>query len=316
MHPALSVIVFTTASGAGYGLIALVGVLLPFGLIPTARGFGLAALALALALVTGGLLASMLHLGHPERAWRAFFQWRSSWLSREGLLALATYVPVSALAIRWVVLDRVDAWARAASLLAAVLALTTILSTAMIYRSLKPVHQWHNAHVIPGYLCLGVMSGALWLHALVQLTGEPEGVIGGLAIVLIALAACAKLRYWRFIDTTIAASTPESATGLAAMGQVRLLEPPHTEENYLLKEMGFVIARRHGAKLRRIALVAGFAVPFALTALTIALDPGWLAASAAVAASLCAMAGLLIERWLFFAQAKHTVMLYHGARRA
>jgi DMSO reductase anchor subunit len=80
MHPAFSVIFFTTASGAGYGLLALLGILAPLGLVPADAGFGALALGLALVLITAGLLASSLHLGHPERAWRAFSQWRSSWL--------------------------------------------------------------------------------------------------------------------------------------------------------------------------------------------------------------------------------------------
>jgi hypothetical protein len=48
-------------------------------------------------LVSLGLLSSTFHLGHPERAWRAFSQWRSSWLSREGVAAVATYLPAGLL---------------------------------------------------------------------------------------------------------------------------------------------------------------------------------------------------------------------------
>src|SRR5690606_16348531 len=80
VHPAASVILFTTTSGAGYGLLALLGLLGPAGLVPQGRWFGFAGLGLALALVTAGLLASTFHLGRPERAWRAVSQWRSSWL--------------------------------------------------------------------------------------------------------------------------------------------------------------------------------------------------------------------------------------------
>ena len=71
MHPAPSIILFTTASGAGYGLLFLLGLAAPAGLLPPARAFGAVALGLALGLITLGLLASLLHLGHPERAWRA-----------------------------------------------------------------------------------------------------------------------------------------------------------------------------------------------------------------------------------------------------
>src|SRR5215468_11967825 len=93
MHPALSVIVFTTVSGAGYGLLAWVGVWAVAGWLPADRGLAAASLALSLGAITAGLLSSTLHLGHPKRSWRAFSQWRSSWLSREGVSAVVTFLP-------------------------------------------------------------------------------------------------------------------------------------------------------------------------------------------------------------------------------
>jgi len=33
------------------------------------------------------------------------------------------------------------------------------------------------------------------------------------------------------------------------------------------------------------------------------------------AAVISAYAGILVERWLFFAEARHVVNLYHGAQR-
>src|SRR5882672_7010784 len=93
MHPSFSVIFFTTASGAGYGLLALLGVLTPLGVVPVSQLFGFVAMALAFGGITAGLISSTFHLGRPERALRAFSQWRSSWLSREGVAAVLTYVP-------------------------------------------------------------------------------------------------------------------------------------------------------------------------------------------------------------------------------
>jgi sulfite dehydrogenase (quinone) subunit SoeC len=90
-----------------------------------------------------------------------------------------------------------------------------------------------------------------------------------------------------------------------------MLEPPHTEENYLLKEMGFRIARKHQARLRRVARLAGFAVPALLSLLAVLFD-GLIGGIAAGLALTCAALGLVVERWLFFAEAKHTVTLYYG----
>ena len=106
MHPAYSVIFFTTASGAGYGLLTLIGIFNLLDWLPETRWFGLAVLGLALTLITAGLLSSTFHLGHPERAWRAITQWRSSWLSREGVVSVLTYIPTVLWGIGWIVLEK------------------------------------------------------------------------------------------------------------------------------------------------------------------------------------------------------------------
>ena len=312
MHPALSVIVFTTSSGAGYGLLAWLGILAASGRLPPGRIFGAVSLALALGAITVGLLSSTLHLGHPERAWRAFSQWRSSWLSREGILSVATYAPALLFAFGWIVLGSTEGiWAIIGGM-SALSAIATVACTAMIYQSLKPIQRWSNCWVLPNYLALAAMTGALWLLALAGIFGANLSIPTQIALPTIAVAAALKLGYWRYIDRTSSASTAGTATGLGALGEVRLFEAPHTAENYLLKEMGYRIARKHAAKLRLIALIAGFAGPSVLT-LAALVAPAPLAWISAVTAALLASFGVLLERWLFFAEAKHTVTLFYGA---
>jgi DMSO reductase anchor subunit len=312
MHPAASVIFFTVSSGAGYGLavglilFALIG---PSGTDPVLAAGGF---VLSLVLISAGLLSSLGHLGHPERAWRALSQWRTSWLSREGVMALVTFLPLLIFAWSWVIQG-------APNLLAGVLAmlgaLGTVWCTAMIYASLKPIRRWRNGFTVPGYVILAAASGSLLLALLVRLSGQEISVIAVAPVGALALAALLKSLYWRWIDQTQAASTPESATGLGALGSVSLLEAPHTEENYLLKEMGFKVARKHAAKLRRLAMGFGFLLPIALT--ICAAIAGQLVGCALLAvASLLCLAGCLTERWLFFAEARHTVTLYYGAKAA
>jgi DMSO reductase anchor subunit len=314
LRPAFSIVVFTTVSGSGYGLLFWLGLLAALGGVPDERAFAIAGVLLALAAVTTGLVASMAHLGHPERAWRAFSQWRSSWLSREGVAALATYAPALGFAAAWVWLGESSGIVAAAGLLAALGAIVTVTCTAYIYASLKPVQRWCNRWVPPNYLALAAMTGALWLAALVAVVTPLPTRIGGIALATVLIAAALKIGYWRFIDSTAGAGIG-SATGLGGWGEVRLFEAPHTSENYLLKEMGFTIARKHAAKLRMIALLAAFVLPAALT-LAAMMWPGWASAAAAMAAAVLAQFGVFIERWLFFAEAKHSVTLYYGAARA
>jgi DMSO reductase anchor subunit len=264
------------------------------------------------ALAVSGLTSSTLHLGHPERAWRAFSQWRSSWLSREGVLAVLSFVPAAIFAFFWVVLGETWGIAGLCGILAAAGSVATIYCTGMIYASLKPIRQWHNFWVVPNYLALGLMSGFLLLDCVERFWVARPLATAILTLLSIVAAWWFKERYWGFIDTSAAPSTVASATALGRPGTVRMLELPHTEENYLLKEMGFRIARRHARRLRLIARLAAFAVPAALTlvALIWGGNAGIAAAAVAVAS---AGAGLVVERWLFFAEAKHSVTLYYGA---
>jgi len=312
MHPAFSVIFFTTISGAGYGLLALTSLLATLDRLPADRWFGLAGLGLGLAAVSIGLLFSTFHLGHPERAWRALSQWRSSWLSREGLIACITFLPAGLFALGWVLLQTHDGVWAAFGLATFLLSLATIACTAMIYASLKPIPRWSNGWTLPVYLALGLMTGALWLNALALAFGFGDPLQAWIALGLILVATAVKLGYWRHIDAASPRSTAETATGLGALGKVRLFEAPHSGENYLMREMGFRIARKHATKLRRIALLLAFGLPLLLTLLLLVLSP---AAGIAVAflAAISGMIGVFVERWLFFAQARHAVTLYYGA---
>ncbi|QKC85866.1 DmsC/YnfH family molybdoenzyme membrane anchor subunit [Mesorhizobium sp. NZP2077] len=310
MHPAFSVVFFTTATGAGYGLLALLGVLGGFQIIPADFWLGLVGLGLALGLIAAGLLSSTGHLGRPERAWRAFSQWRSSWLSREGVSSVITFIPAGLFGIGWVFFGRTSGWAAIAGLLTAIGAIVTICTTGMIYASLKPIAQWHSRYTLPAYLIFATMTGSVLLNALLQGFALGSKMLLAASMLLTLLGWGWKLATWRYNDTLEIPTNANTATGLAG-GTVRPLEWPHTEENYLLKEMGFRIARKHSARLRRITQALAFALPVLLLAATFAL-PWPFAAAPSVLAATVQFAGMLVERWLFFAEAKHTVTLYYG----
>jgi sulfite dehydrogenase (quinone) subunit SoeC len=310
MHPAYSVIFFTTATGAGYGLIALLGLLAGFGLVRPDFWFGMVSFGLAFALIGAGLLSSTGHLGHPERAWRAFSQWRSSWLSREGVAAVLTFVPISLLALGWVVLGRTGGWVTVIGLITALCAAITVSSTAMIYASLKPISQWHSHFTLPGYLLYSATSGLVLLNAILQVFARPSTAWMLTAILFTLFSWGWKRATWRHNDEAAMPADLNSATGLVE-GTVRSIEWPHTEENYVLKEMGFRVARKHQEKLRTIVQLAAFAAPAALLVLTLVLG-GVFGVCLSILAAASQLAGLLVERWLFFAEAKHTVSLYYG----
>jgi len=310
MHPAFSIIFFTSATGAGYGLLAMLGTLAACGRLPPDRGLGLISLGIALCLTVAGLLSSTLHLGRPERAWRAFSQWRSSWLSREGIASLFTFVPTGLFGLGWIVFGRTDGLVAAAGVAMAAAATITVVATGMIYASLKPIAQWNSGFTLPAYLIFALMTGAVLLNAILALLHQPDRLVEAVALIAIGIGWIWKVATWRHNDRLVPAATLNSATGLAG-GVVRSVEWPHTEENYLLKEMGYRVARKHAARLRLITQLFAFGLPLLATALAAATGGG-IAKIADLIAVLAQAPGILVERWLFFAEAKHTVTLYYG----
>ena len=290
MHPAPSVIAFTALSGMGFGLLVWLG-----AGRPDATGWhAFWMFALAYALAVGGLSASTFHLGHPERALKAFSQWRSSWLSREAVVAVAALLVMAVhgagrtfFAADWAVFG----W------LGAALSLATVLCTAMIYAQLSTVPRWKTPLTPLLFAAISLAGGAL-------LAGQAMA-----AAALLVAAALVQAAWWVRGDGALARSgtSIETATGLGGRGGTRSFEPPHTGTNYLLREFAFEVGRRHAAQLRVIALALGYGLPAALMAAP-------LSAAVIFAAAASHLAGVLASRWLFFAEAEHVVGLYYGRR--
>jgi len=298
MHPAPSLILFTTLSGLGFGLMVFLGLLGAHG----AEGGAVPMIysALAVALAGAGLLASTAHLKRPERAWRAFSQWRSSWLSREGVLAVATLAVFALYAGVW---SFGVGRPMALGAVAALLALATVGSTAMIYAQLRSVPRWAHWSTPALFLALALAGGAM-------LAGETEVAA---AVLLVALAL--QVVHWLRGDAAFAASgsDPGTAAGLGGRGTPRHFEGPHTGANYLTREMIHVVGRHRARSLRRVAIWAGFLFP----AVVFATLEAWPAKHAVAGlAVLSHVAGILASRWLFFAEAEHVVGLYYGREPA
>ncbi len=291
MHPAPSIILFTALSGLGFGLMVWLG-LTPGDKSAWVMG---TFCALALALSSAGLVSSTFHLGHPERALKALTQWRSSWLSREGIVAILTLGCFTLYAGFWVLLDQripVLGW------LSAALALLTVYCTAMIYTQMKSVPRW-NMGLTPVLFLGYALTGGAWLAGEVTWALWLTAALGLLQVAVWAIGD------GRFADT---GSSTGTATGLSPMGDVRLLEAPHSGPNYLLREMVHVIGRKHSQKLRVIGMICLALLPLALG---LVFEVKHMLAGVIV---LMHLAGLLVTRWLFFAEAEHVVGLYYGKR--
>ena len=291
MHQAPSVIIFTTLSGLGFGLLAFLCLGFPSmgGLVAFiffAIGFGLA---------IGGLLSSTFHLGHPERAIKAFSQWKSSWLSREAWLSLFALTLSGIYALGRIFFD-VDLVI--IGLLSAVFCIATVFSTSMIYAQLKTVPRWNSKITPIAFLIFSIAGGAL-------LAGQIS-----IALPLLAVAGITQIVSWILGDKAFAQSGTNlaTATGLTVNpSEVRSFEAPHTGTNYLLQEFVFKVGRKHGAKLRIVGIILAFGMPIIFLSFPFSHFTALLSVIAHIV-------GMFIVRWLFFAQAEHVVGLYYGKR--
>ena len=303
MHPAPSIVFFTVLSGLGLGQMALLGL----GIGPDEGPFRWLSCALALGLAGAGGLCSTGHLGRRDRAWRAFSQWRSSWLSREACLMVAAMAAFGLYAAIWC-LGGVRVWGL--GLIASALSVATIYSTAMIYAQLKTIPRWSATPTPALFMALGLNGGLLANDAVGGLGGAATH---GLLTALVLLVSIGVVIWWQTsaagASRTSQGSTLETATGLGFMGRVRSFEAPHTGSNYLLKEMAYETGRNHAFELRRIGALLGLLAPlvFSIVALLIG---GWLM----VLAFIAHLAGMLALRWLFFAEAEHVQALYYGKK--
>lgn len=315
MKPAFSVVFLTTLSGAAQGLlIALFGVelaarfeLITAGALPSQMFFVVGA-ALSVLLGALGLLASFFHLGHPERAWRAIAMWRTSWLSRECLCLPVFLGGTFAYGIaHWLG----SPWSFAIGSLCVLAGAALFVCTAMIYACLRFLQEWATPLTLVNFVLLGCASGftvatacAAWLApALVA-------VLAGCACVL-TLAGCAsRVASLRRNARLRPKSTVQSATGTKGANVVQKSRG-FTAGAFNLREF---FHGRTAQTLRRIKitfLVAAFALPFALIALGGAVPSATFSLWLLCAAALIQYAGLVAERWFFFAEARHPQNLYY-----
>ena len=293
MHPAPSIIAFTTLSGLGFGLMAWLGL---GGGQPSGSRCAFLLSALAVALVGAGLLASLLHLGQPTRFLKAFTQWRSSWLSREAILAIATLAVFGLFAGLWVLFGLRTRWL---GVPAAALALATVIATAMIYAQLRSVPRWRSPLTPILFLLFALAGGALLAGAAVPASWLLA------ALGLVQLAAWARRRRPPRPHPAPRSPPPPASAPSAGCACSSRRTPARTTS---CARWSTSSAAATPLKLRVIGLLlAVAAAPRARRSPPPGPSPSPLAAVAHAA-------GALVLRWLFFAEAEHVVGLYYGRR--
>jgi DMSO reductase anchor subunit len=308
MRPAFSVLLLTTLLGAGQGLFLAVYAAELAGRLrlvaaPDA-GFFVAGSVLTLVLSGLGLVASIFHLGHPERGWRAASRWRTSWLSRE-IVALPLFM---AGVFAWGVAHFAGVGATApVGAVTVVLCIALFVCTGMIYASVRALQEWASPLTPINYLLLGSASGTLLAAAFAAFLQSPLAEPFAVAAAVLTLAgAVTRVAALQRNRTLRHRSTLQTAIGVPHP-RIRQISQGMMGGSFNTREFFHGATTDRMRAIRWTFLVLAFCVPVALLVLA---PPAWpVLATAFVVQYL----GLLAERWYFFADANHPQNLYYQA---
>ena len=289
MHPAPSIILFTVLSGFGFGLISIIGLLQFLSVISM---FDLIIYSIiGVIFATVGLVSSFFHLANKKNAIKSLSQWQTSWLSREAIASIFCLLVVFGNII-WAVSQ--NNYISEVGVVLSFLSLFTIFTTSMIYAQLKTVPSWNNALTPAIFVCAALTGGAILLTDYASL-------------VLLLVFGTLQISFWYIADRGFQdkETSVGTALGYNKNEEIRPFDVAHTNRNYLLNEMVYKVARKHSVKIRYISFFMAFVFPMSL----ILIFPNNFSVS--VSAITIHLIGIYFSRWLFFAEAKHSVSFYY-----
>ena len=289
MHPAPSIILFTVLSGFGFGLTSIVGLLQFLNQISMVDIIIFSSMGLFFSTI--GLISSFFHLANKKNAIKSMSQWQTSWLSRE---AISSIICLSIVVgnIGWIFVQNM--YISEVGIILFLLSLITVFTTSMIYAQLKTVPSWNN-----------MLTPTLFIFA--ALAGGSILITDHASLVLLLIFAVLQVLFWYIADRSFIdiETTVGTALGFSKNEDIRAFDAAHTNRNYLLNEMVYKVARKHAVKIRYISFFAAFVLPMSL----ILIFPGNFSVSVLIIASH--LVGIYFSRWLFFAEAKHSVSFYY-----
>ena len=289
MHPAPSIILFTVLSGFGFGLTSIVGLLQFLNQISMVDIIIFSSMGLFFSTI--GLISSFFHLANKKNAIKSMSQWQTSWLSREAISSIFCLSIVVG-NIGWIFVQNM--YINEVGIILFLLSLITIFTTSMIYAQLKTVPSWNN-----------MLTPTLFIFA--ALAGGSILITDYASLVLLLIFAVLQVFFWYIADRSFIdiETTVGTALGFSKNEDIRAFDAAHTNRNYLLNEMVYKVARKHAIKIRYISFFAAFVLPMSL----ILIFPGNFSVSVLIIASH--LVGIYFSRWLFFAEAKHSVSFYY-----
>jgi len=321
MHPAFSVIFLTTLIGVGQGLFLALYTGESYAvveLLPAQnQDFYVWGSVISVVFLIGGLISSVFHLGHPERAWRAATRWRTSWLSRE---VIVLPIVIGAIAVygfvHWLGWDlknfgyETNVRGDLTLLLGAFGVAATFalfLCTGMIYACIKFLQEWATPLTVINYTLLGVASGFTLATAFAAYTApELVNFYAGWAIIITVAAFITRAASLIRNAKIKAKSSMKTAIGVRD-NRIKQRSMGFMGGSFNTREFFHGVSIVMMKSIKWLFLVLVFAIPVTLLSIGISQD----STPMLIAAFVVQYIGLIAERWFFFAQANHPQNLYY-----
>ena len=312
MRPEKSLILLLVLAGAGQGIFVFLAVIdiifshLYGGVRPAViYSLGISSLAFTLA----GMAASLFHLGNPLRGWKAVIRWQSSWLSREAI-SLGLFSVAAALYPLLYFLKAPDGIRTLIGAAGICAVFTLYISSAMLYARIRFVREWANKLTITNFILFGLTSGGAVSYAILCLQGINYISLREIMILLTAGSLILKILTFVF-NTTVYIPTDIKNALVMNDPNIRLMSTGTSYEHYNTKEYSSGLTSAQIRSIQLKSLFAAFIVPLILW-LVMPLGTDALNSTFAVLAALSMIAGLLMERRLFFIQGNHLQNLYYA----
>jgi DMSO reductase anchor subunit len=319
MHPEMSLVLLTVLAGAGQGVFIMLVVLDTLfsgtGIISTQ--FSIYSCIVAIACQVVGIIASTLHLGNPERGWRASLMVKNSWLSRE-VITLSAAAGSAVLYLAALYFGLSGSLRLIIGAVGVFAAIGFYISSSMVYASVSFIKEWANAFTPVNFFIFGITSGFAVAFSIMNFTDTYpllNYMVNVMLIFLGLISFVMKLLSYKYNAGVYVSVNTKNAVGINDP-DIKLMDMGTSYAHYNTKEYFHPVTEKGLAAAKIQVAAAAFIVPVAIWMVTASGAAGSFNAVLSAAAAISMIGGLILERRLFFIQGNNIQNLYYSNFRS
>ncbi len=318
MHPEMSLVFLTVLAGIGQGIFILYFVLEMVLVGTLSPVFAYTSILSCIVLQYLGSAASLLHLGNPQRAWKAVRMWKHSWLSRE-ILTMGGFMGIVHLYLLSMYFGIGFTEHVILGSIAILFSIGFYVSSSMLYATIRFIKEWANGFTPLNFALSGLLVGSsigFTLLHLIQSDLPGLKAVNVLVILLTCMAMIIKMLTFRFNSKVYVPITLKNALGVNDPN-IRLMDMGAAYDHYNTIDFHFPLTQRQLQTQKAIIILFIFILPLIGWLLMLYTNLGNIINIVIGFSNVgLMMLGYLIERRLFFIEGNHLQNLYYGNFRS